>query len=168
MVQNRSHRPPAPLSQLVTNSGAASAPGRRYWLHLRPYPHQLPAPPLVQVAMRSAPSTRPSVSIACVASMYMHAAVASISEEAMPSAPVSDSWEGPKRRDATCDAIFGNRFFDSNARPYPPFSTLEEGGSENFFSETAATLCRAGPNGLWRRRHAESKPLRCACGGRGR
>jgi hypothetical protein len=167
MVQNRTHRPPAPLSQLVTNSGAASAPGRRYWLHLRPYPHQLPAPPLVQVAMRSAPSTRPSVSIACVASMYMHAAVASISEEAMPSAPVSDSWEGPKRRDATGDAIFGNRFFDSHVRT-PPFSTLEEGGSENFFSETAATLCRAGPNGLWRRRHAESKPLRCACGGRGR
>ena len=66
--------------------------------------------------------------------MYMHAAVASISEEAMPSAPVSDSWEGPKRRDATGDAIFGNRFFDSNARPYrTPFSTLEEGGSENFF-----------------------------------
>ena len=82
--------------------------------------------------MRSAPSTRPSVSIACVASMYMHAAVASISEEAMPSAPVSDSWEGPKRRDATGDAIFGNRDFDSNARPYP-FSTFGEGGSENFF-----------------------------------
>ena len=72
--------------------------------------------------------------------MYMHAAVASISEEAMPSAPVSDSWEGPKRRDATGDAIFGNRFFDSHVRT-PPFSTLEEGGSENFFSETAATLC---------------------------
>jgi len=82
--------------------------------------------------MRSAPSTRPSVSIACVASMYMHAAVVSISEEAMPSAPVSDSWEGPKRRDATGDAIFGNRFFDSHVRT-PPFSTLEEGGSENFF-----------------------------------
>ena len=63
----------------------------------------------------------------------MHAAVASISEEAMPSAPVSDSWEGPKRRDATGDAIFGNKFFDSNSRPYPPFSTLEEGGSEFFF-----------------------------------
>ena len=61
--------------------------------------------------------------------MYMHAAVASISEEAMPSAPVSDSWEGPKRRDATGDAIFGNRFFDSHVRT-PPFSTLEEGGSE--------------------------------------
>ena len=128
MVQNRSHRPPAPLSQLVTNSGAASAPGRRYWLHLRPYPHQLPAPPLVQVAMRSAPSTRPSVSIACVASMYMHAAVASISEEAMPSAPVSDSWEGPKRRDATGDAIFGSKFFDSNAPPYPPFRPWRKGG----------------------------------------
>ena len=62
--------------------------------------------------------------------MYMHVAVASISEEAMPSAPVSDSWEGPKRRDATGDAIFGSKFFDSNAPPVPPFSTLEEGGSE--------------------------------------
>jgi len=132
MVQNRSHRPPAPLSQLVTNSGAASAPGRRYWLHLRPYPHQLPAPPLVQVAMRSAPSTRPSVSIACVASMYMHAAVASISEEAMPSAPVSDSWEGPKRRDATGDAIFGNRFFDSHVRT-PHFRPWRKGGPKSFF-----------------------------------
>ena len=166
MVQNRRRRP-TPLSRAVANSGATSATGPRYFQAGRPYPHQLPAPPLMQVAMRSAPSTRPSVSIACVASMYMHAAVASISEEAMPSAPVSDSWEGPKRRDATGDAIFGNRDFDSNARPYP-FSTFGEGGSENFFSETAATLRRAGPDGLWRRRHAESKPLRCACGGRGR
>ena len=83
--------------------------------------------------MRSAPSTRPSVSIACVASMYMHAAVASISEEAMPSAPVSDSWEGPKRRDATGDAIFGNKFFDSNAPPYPHFRPWRKGGPKTFF-----------------------------------
>ena len=65
--------------------------------------------------------------------MYMHAAVASISEEAMPSAPVSDSWEGPKRRDATGDAIFGNRVFDSNARPYPPFRPSRKGGPKTFF-----------------------------------
>jgi len=65
--------------------------------------------------------------------MYMHAAVVSISKVGMLSAPISDSWEGPERRGATGDAIFGNRFFDSNARPVPPFSTLEEGGSENFF-----------------------------------
>ena len=86
----------------------------------------------------------------------------------MLSAPISDSWECPKRQGAIRDAIFGNRFFDSNARPYPPFRPRSKGGSENFFSETAATLHRAGPHGLWRRRHAESKPLRCACGGRGR
>ena len=29
----------------------------------------------------------------------------------MLSAPVSDSWEGPKRQGATGDAIFGNKFF---------------------------------------------------------
>ena len=58
----------APLSRAVTNSGATSATGTRYFQAGRPYPHQLPAPPLMQVAMRSAPSTRPSVSIACVAS----------------------------------------------------------------------------------------------------
>ena len=75
--------------------------------------------------------------------MYMHAAVASISEEAMPSAPVSDSWEGPKRRDATGDAIFGNKFFDSNAPPYPPFSTLEEkGGPKKKFGNRRDTVPR--------------------------
>ena len=63
---------------------------------------------------------------------------------------------------------FSEISFSTRTHLRTPFSTLEEGGSENFFSETAATLCRAGPNGLWRRRHAESKPLRCACGGRGR
>ena len=67
MVQNRRRRP-TPLSRAVANSGATSATGPRYFQAGRPYPHQLPAPPLMQVAMRSAPSTRPSVSIACVAS----------------------------------------------------------------------------------------------------
>ena len=85
----------------------------------------------------------------------------------MHSAPVSDSWEGPKRRGATGDAILGSKFFPTYSQT-PSFSTIAGGGSENFFSETAATLHRAGPHGLWRRRHAESKPLRCACGGRGR
>ena len=83
----------------------------------------------------------------------------------MLSAPISDSWECPKRQGAIRDAIFGNRFFDSNARPYIcPFDLGGRGGSENFFSETAATLHRAGPHGLWRRKHAASKPFRCACG----
>jgi superfamily II RNA helicase len=49
------------------------------------------------------------------------------------SAPISDSWGGPKRQGAIRDAIFGNRFFDSNARPYPPFRPRSKGGSENFF-----------------------------------
>jgi hypothetical protein len=51
----------------------------------------------------------------------------------MPSAPVSDSWEGPKRRDATGDAIFGNRFFDSNARPTPLFDLGGRGVRKLFF-----------------------------------
>ena len=51
----------------------------------------------------------------------------------MLSAPISDSWECPKRQGAIRDAIFGNRFFDSNARPYPPFRPRSKGGSENFF-----------------------------------
>ena len=63
---------------------------------------------------------------------------------------------------------FSEVSFSTRTHVLPPFSTLEEGGSENFFSETAATLRRAGPDGLSRRRHAESKPLRCARGGRGR
>ena len=92
--------------------------------------------------MRSAPSTRPSVSIACVASMYMHAAVVSISEEAMPSAPVSDSWEGPKRRDATGDAIFGNRFFDSHVRTPPIFDLGGRGVRKLFFGNRRDTVPR--------------------------
>ena len=71
------------------------------------------------------------MSIACVAS-NVHAAAASISKVGMLSAPVSDSWEGPERRGATGEAIFGNSFFRTHVRT-PPFSTLEEGGSENFF-----------------------------------
>ncbi len=53
----------------------------------------------------------------------------------MLSAPISDSWECPKRQGAIRDAIFGNRFFDSNARPYPPppFSTSEQGGVRKLF-----------------------------------
>jgi len=74
--------------------------------------------------------------------MYMHAAVASISEEAMPSAPVSDSWEGPKRRDATGDAIFGNRFFDSNARRTPLFDLGIRGVRKLFFGNRRDTAPR--------------------------
>ena len=59
---------PAPSCNRALTPGATSATGPRYFQAGRPYPHQLPAPPLMQVAMRSAPSTRPSVSIACVAS----------------------------------------------------------------------------------------------------
>ena len=157
MVQNRSHRPPAPLSQVVTNSGAASASGRRYWLHVRPYSHVPPAPPPMRVARRSAPST-PRREHRLRRIPHMHAAVASISEVAMLSAPVSDSWEGPKRRGAPREAIFGNRVFDSN-HVSTPFRPSEDGGSENFFSEIAATLHRTGPHGLGRRRHADSKPF---------
>ena len=51
----------------------------------------------------------------------------------MLSAPISDSWECPKRQGAIRDAIFGNRFFDSNARPYPPFRPRSKGGPKTFF-----------------------------------
>ena len=135
MVQNRSHRPPAPLSQVVTNSGAASAPGRRYWLHVRPYSHVPPAPPPMRVARRSAPST-PRREHRLRRIPHMHAAVASISKVGMLSAPISDSWAGPGRRGATGDAIFGNRFFDSNARPYPLFDLLRMGGPKTFFRKS--------------------------------
>ena len=50
------------------------------------------------------------MSIACVASMYVHAAVASLWEVAMLSAPVFDSCEGPKRQGAIADAIFEKKF----------------------------------------------------------
>ena len=72
------------------------------------------------------------MSIACVAS-NVHAAAASISKVGMLSAPISDSWAGPERRGATGDAIFGNRFFDSNARPYPLFDLGGRGVRKLFF-----------------------------------
>ena len=97
--------------------------------------------------------------------MYVHAAVASIWEVAMLSAPVSDSWEGLERRGAIGDAIFGKKFFPRTLIP-SPFSLLEK-GAENFFSETASTLRRGGHQCLWRRKHAESKPIRRVYGGRG-
>ena len=56
----------------------------------------------------------------------------------MLSAPGADFWEGPKRRGATGDAIFGNKFFPSYVH-MPPNSTLDERGVENCFSETAST-----------------------------
>jgi hypothetical protein len=79
--------------------------------------------------------------------MYMHAAVASIWEVAMHSAPVSDSWDGPKRRGATGYAILGSKFFPTYSQT-PSFSTIGGGGSENFFSETASALRNAAPHRL--------------------
>ena len=63
---------------------------------------------------------------------------------------------------------FSEISFSTRTHLRTPLFDLGGRGSKKKKSETAATLCRAGPNGLWRRRHAESKPLRCACGGRGR
>ena len=70
--------------------------------------------------------------------MHMRAALACISEVAMLSAPGADFWEGTKRRGATGDAVFGNKYFPAYAHT-PPDSTLDEGGVENCFSETAST-----------------------------
>jgi hypothetical protein len=85
----------------------------------------------------------------------------------MQSAPVSDSLEGPKRRYATGDAIFGDRFFPS-IRPAPPFRPWTLAGPKTFFSETASTPRRTDPHCLWRRKRAKFEPFWRVCGGRGR
>ncbi len=84
----------------------------------------------------------------------------------MLSAPVVDSWEGPNRQCAIGDAIFRKKFFPRTLIP-SPFSIFWRRGSENFFSETASTLCRGGHQCLWRRKHAQSKPFRRVSGVRG-
>ena len=76
------------------------------------------------------------MSIACVASMYVRAAVASLWEVAMLSAPVFDSCEGPKQQGAIADAIFEKKFSPRTLHP------------KTFFPETASTLRRAGPHCL--------------------
>ena len=81
------------------------------------------------------------MSIACVAS-DVHAAAASISKVGMLSAPVSDSSEGPERRGATGEAIFGNSFF-SNARPYPPLFDLGARGGPKTFCRKPPRHCTA-------------------------
>jgi hypothetical protein len=53
-VENRSRRPPAPLSSVVTDSGAASARGTRYFQARRPSAHLPPAPPRMPAHLRSA------------------------------------------------------------------------------------------------------------------
>ena len=57
----------------------------------------------------------------------------------MLSAPVSDSWEGPNRRGATDDAIFGNRVFDSNVRSKPIFDLRRMGVGKLFFGNRRDT-----------------------------
>jgi hypothetical protein len=72
------------------------------------------------------------VSIASVTSDVLHSAVASFWEVAMLSAPVLDSWEGPKRQGAIGDAILGKKFFPAYAHT-PPFSTFREKGVRKLF-----------------------------------
>ena len=50
----------------------------------------------------------------------------------MHSAPVSDSWEGPKRRGATGYAILGSKFFPTYSQT-PSFSTIRGGGVRKLF-----------------------------------
>jgi hypothetical protein len=64
--------------------------------------------------------------------MYMHAAVPSFWEVAMLSAPVFDSWEGPKRQSAIGDAILGKKFFPAYAHTLP-VRPSGEGGPKTFF-----------------------------------
>ena len=74
--------------------------------------------------------------------MHMRAALACISEVAMLSAPGADFWEGPKRRGATGDAVFGNKYFPAYAHT-PPDSTLDEGGVEKLFFGNRLDSCAA-------------------------
>ena len=48
---------------------------------------------------------------------------------------------------------------DGTVRQLAWGTRVVHGGSEKFVSEIAATLHRAGPHGLGRRRHAESEPF---------
>ena len=84
------------------------------------------------------------MSIACVASMYVRAAVASLWEVAMLSAPVFDSCEGPKRQGAIADAIFEKKFSPRthHTPPPPPFDLLEE-GVRKLFSRKPPRRCAA-------------------------
>ena len=81
------------------------------------------------------------MSIACVAS-NVHAAAASISKVGMLSAPVSDSWEGPERRGATGEAIFGNSFFRTHVRT-PPLFDLGGRGVRQLFCRKPPRHCPA-------------------------
>ena len=85
----------------------------------------------------------------------------------MLSAPGADFWEGPKRRGATGDAIFGNKYFPAHAHT-PPIRPWTKEGSKTVFRKPPRQLRRAAPQCLSRRRHAESEPFRRLCGGRGR
>ena len=80
------------------------------------------------------------MSIACVASMYVHAAVASLWEVAMLSAPVFDSCEGPKQQGAIADAIFEKKF--SPRTLHTLFDLLEE-GVRKLFSRKPPRRCAA-------------------------
>ena len=63
----------------------------------------------------------------------MRAALACISEGAMLSAPGADFWEGPKRRGATGDAVFGNKYFPAYAHTPPRFDLGRRRGRKLFF-----------------------------------
>ena len=65
--------------------------------------------------------------------MHMRAALACISEGAMLSAPGADFWEGPKRRGATGDAVFGNKYFPAYAHTPPRFDLGRRRGRKLFF-----------------------------------
>ena len=80
----------------------------------------------------------------------------------MLSAPGADFWEGPKRRGAPGDAIFGNKYFPAHAHT-PPIRPWTKEGSKTVFRIPPRQLCRAAPHCLWRRRHAESEPFRRLC-----
>jgi hypothetical protein len=114
-----------------------------------------------QLLMRSAPSM-PAVSIASVTSDVLHAAVASFWEVAMLSAPVFDSWEGPKRQGAIGDAILGKKIFPAYAHT-PHFRPFGRGGPKTFSRKPpphCAALLRIVSGGAG----ARNRSLSGACG----
>ena len=60
----------------------------------------------------------------------------------MLSAPISVSWDCPKRQGAIRDAIFGNRFFDSHVRTPPIFDLGGRGVRKLFFGNRRDTVPR--------------------------
>ena len=166
MVENRSRRPPAPLSHVITNSGATSASGTRYFQDARAYPHPPPAPSPMRVAMHSLPRTHRHehclrrVRCICVRPYRVFRRCRCRARPDPTSAKVQNG-----------GVQLATRFSETSFSPHfvhmPPIRPWTNEGSKTVFRKPPRQLHRAAPHCLWRRRHAESEPFRRLCGGRG-